>query len=213
MLGGRPRMAMGRIPLWLKVGWTVWILVWAPFYWRHYGPQNFLWFCDIANFAIGIALWLESPLLFSTQALSIGLVQTVYTLDLLWRLALGRHLTGGTEYMFDPAYPLHIRALSLFHVATPPLLAWAVARLGYDRRALPIQTLVAFAILPVSLLFGPEKDLNWVFGPYEKPQTFTSPTLWFALCLVGFPLLLYLPAHLALTRWAPRPDAGTPTVA
>jgi hypothetical protein len=197
-------MARGRIPLWLKVGWTAWLLVWGPFYWRHYGPQNFLWLCDLSNIVIGVALWLESPSLFSIQALSIGLVQTVYAVDFLWRLALGRHLTGGTEYMFDPAYPLHIRALSLFHLAIPPLLAWAIVRLGYDRRALLVQTLVAWVILPVSLLFGPEKDINWVYGPYEQPQHFTTPAVWFALCMVGFPLLLYLPTHLALSRWAPR---------
>lgn len=197
-------MATGRIPLWLKVVWTAWLLVWAAFYWRHYGPQNFLWFCDMSNIVIGVALWLESPLLFSIQALSIGLVQTLFTLDFFWRLALGSHLTGGTEYMFDPAYPLHIRGLSLFHLAIPPLLAWAVARLGYDRRALPIQTAVAWLVLPVSLLFGPVKDLNWVYGPYEKQQTWMSPGLWFAVCMVGFPLLLYFPTHLALSRWAPR---------
>jgi len=203
-------MARGLIPLWLKVGWTAWLLVWAPTYWRQYGPQNFLWFCDISNIVIGVALWLESPLLFSLQALSIGLVQTLFTIDFLWRLALGHHLTGGTEYMFDPAYPGYIRALSTFHLAIPPLLAWAIVRLGYDRRALLVQTLVAWVILPVSLLFGPERDLNWVYGPYEKAQTWTSPGLWFALCMVGFPLLLYLPTDLVLSRWAPRARRRSP---
>jgi hypothetical protein len=205
-------VARGRIPLWLKVAWTAWLLVWAPFYWRHYGPQNFIWFCDLSNIVIGVALWLESPLLFSTQALSIGIVQTLFTVDFFWRLAAGSHLTGGTEYMFDPASPLHVRALSLFHLAIPPLLVWAVARLGYERRALPLQTAVAWVVLPVSLLFGPVKDLNWVYGPYEKQQTWTSQGLWFAICMVGFPLLLYLPTHLGLSRWAPpaaRPPSGT----
>ncbi len=35
---------MKRIPLLLKVGWTLWIGVWIPLYWDYYGPQNFLWF-------------------------------------------------------------------------------------------------------------------------------------------------------------------------
>jgi len=204
------------IPRWLKAGWTIWLGVWAPLYWMHYGPQNFLWFCDISNVVIGVALWLENPLLFSLQVLSIGLVQTLFTLDFLWRLLFGYHLTGGTEYMFDPTYPFYIRVLSTFHLAIPPLLAWAIIRLGYDRRALRIQTLVAWVVLPLSLLFGPEKDLNWVYGPYEKPQTWISPGLWFAIWLVGFPLILYLPMHLALCRWAPRarghsrPPTGVP---
>jgi hypothetical protein len=204
MPGWRFGVARGRFPLWLKVAWTAWLLVWAPFYWQHYGPQNFLWFCDMSNIVVGVGLWLESPLLFSTQVLSIGIVQTLYAIDFCWRLALGHHLTGGTEYMFDPAFPLHIRALSLFHLAIPPLLAWAVAQLGYDRRALPIQMVVAWVILPVSLLFGSVKDVNWVYGPYERVQTWMSQGQWFAICMVGFPLLLYLPTHLALARWAPR---------
>ena len=203
-------MAKGRVPLWLKVVWTAWLLVWAPFYWRHYGPQNFLWLCDIANILVGVALWLESPLLFSVQALSIGVVQTLFALDFFWRLVLGSHLTGWTEYMFDPARPLHIRALSLFHLAIPPLLAWAIVRFGYDRRAFTIQTIIAWVILPVSLLFGPVKDVNWVYGPYETRQTWMSAGLWFAVCMVGFPLLLYLPTHLALSRWAPRAGRDRP---
>lgn len=199
-----------RIPLWLKLSWTAWLAVWLPLYWHHYGPQNFLWFCDIANLAMGLALWLESPLLFSMQALSVLLVQVLYTVDLLGRAALGRHLLGGTEYMFDPTIPRALRLASLFHVATPPLLLWAVRRLGYHRRALPLQMAFGWAVLLASFLgFGPERDLNWVWGPYERPQAWVSPGLWFAGCLVGFPLLLWWPTHLVLSRWAGRAsDAG-----
>jgi hypothetical protein len=204
-------MTTRRVPLWLKLGWTVWVAVWVPTYWRHYGPQNFLWFCDLANLFIAVALWLESPLLFSTQALSVLLVQTLFAIDLVGRLLGGRHLLGGTEYMFDPSNPLCIRLLSLFHVVTPPLLVWALARLGYDRRALVAQTVIAWIVLGVCFFgTGPDRDLNWVFGPYERPQHLVSRGLYFALCLVGYPLLLYLPTHLALRKWAPR--AGSPVL-
>jgi hypothetical protein len=40
-------MAAMRVPLWLKIGWTVWVIAWAPFYWKQYGLQNFLFFCDL----------------------------------------------------------------------------------------------------------------------------------------------------------------------
>jgi len=43
-------MARMRLPLWLKIIWTLWVIIWAPFYWKYYGVQNFLWFCDLANF-------------------------------------------------------------------------------------------------------------------------------------------------------------------
>jgi len=197
--------------VWLKVGWTAWVATWMPLYWRHYGPQNFLWFCDLSNILVGVALWLESPLLFSMQALSVLVVQSLYAVDLGWRLFFGAHLVGGTEYMFDPATPRLVRGLSLFHVAVPALLAWAVVRLGYDRRALAWQTAVAWVILPVSFFaFGPSLDLNWVWGPWDRQQHWMSAWAWFAACLAGFPLLLYLPTHLVLRRWArpARPSTG-----
>src|SRR6266481_1657128 len=108
-----------RIPLWLKIGRTLWVGMWMPYYWMQYGPQNFLYFCDIANLLIGLALWLESRLLFSWQATSVLLFQTLYTIDLVGRLTAGKHLIGGTEYMFSPAIPLFVRLLGLFHVVTP----------------------------------------------------------------------------------------------
>src|SRR5579872_3898526 len=95
-------MAGMRIPLWLKIAWSVWLLLWIPFYWHHYGAQNFLYFCDLGNFFIGAALWLESPLLFSWQACGLLLFQTLYTIDLIGALLSGKHIIGGTEYMFDP---------------------------------------------------------------------------------------------------------------
>ncbi len=197
------RLPARRLPLWLKLGWTAWLAAWLPLYWRHYGPQNFLWFCDIANLAVGLALWLESPLLFSMQALSVLVAQVLYTVDLVGRAASGRHLLGGTEYVFDPAIPLPVRLAALFHVATPPMLLFAVHRLGYDRRAFPLQVAIGWIVLAVSFLaFGADRDLNWVWGPYERPQAWVNPWLWFAGCLIAFPALLWWPTHLALSRWA-----------
>ncbi len=152
---------------------------------------------------MGLALWLESPLLFSMQALSVLAVQILWTVDLVGRAASGRHLLGGTEYAFDPAIPLPVRLATLFHVAMPPLLLFALRRLGYDRRALPVQVAFGWAILAVSFLaFGPDRDLNWVWGPSERAQAWVDPWLWFAGCLIAYPALLWWPTHLALSRWA-----------
>src|SRR5258705_11134369 len=84
------------IPLWIKIGWTLWLGVWMPYYWMQYGPQNFLYFSDIANLLIGLALWLESPLLFSWQATSVLLFQTLYTIDLVGRVSAGTNLIVGS---------------------------------------------------------------------------------------------------------------------
>src|SRR6266480_5729397 len=123
-------MSRMHLPLWLKILWTIWVIAWAPLYWRQYGAQNFLFFCDLGNFLIAVGLWMESPLIFSWQASSLLLFQSLYTIDLVGTLITGRHLIGGTEYMFDPGVPLPVRLLSLFHVVPPPLGLLVVGRLG-----------------------------------------------------------------------------------
>jgi hypothetical protein len=193
-----------RIPLWLKIGWTVWVLAWAPLHGSHYGAFNFLWFCDIGNVAIAVALWRESRLLFSWQAVSLLFVQAHWTIDVLGRLVLGFHPLGGSEYLFNAATPLHVRLLSLFHAATPPLLVWALLRLGYDRRAWLAQTLTCWVVLPLSYLGGPGRDINWTWGMFDTPQTSFSSGAYLAFCLAAYPLLLYLPMHLALRWLVPR---------
>jgi len=164
-LDDRPRPGMStipamRLPLWLKIAWTAWVLLWAPVYGRQYGLQNFLFFCDLGNLFIAAGLWLESPLLFSSQACGLLVFQTLYCVDLAGALATGRHPIGGTEYMFDPQIALWIRLLSLFHVATPPMLLWAIQKLGYDRRGWKCQTLLTWVVIPINYFWRPQADVN-----------------------------------------------------
>jgi hypothetical protein len=198
-----------RIPLWLKIAWTVWLIAWAPVYWRQYGAQNFLFFCDIGNVLIGIGLWLESPLLFSWAASGLLLFQTLYTIDLAGALLLGRHFVGGTEYMFDPGLPLFIRLLSLFHVVTPPLLLWAIWRLGYDPRGWKFQTLMTWIVVPINYFWRSEMDVNWARGLFFHEQHMLPGFVYLMAYLIAVPLFVYFPTHLFLDwlsrRWNPRP--------
>jgi len=192
----------GLVPLWLKVLYTLWAIVWVPVYWVESGPANFLWLCDVANFVVLAALWLESPLLFSSQAVSVLIIQLVWWIDWLGRLLLGRHPVGGTEYMFDPAEPVSVKLLSTFHLWMPPLLLWSVWRLGYHRLGWKLQTAIAWVVLPLSLLPDPARNLNWVRHPFGLEQRWLPPAAWVALCLLLYPLVLYLPTHAALLAWA-----------
>jgi len=201
-------MTAGRIPLWLKIGWTVFVALWVPQYWKQWGPTTFLWFCDLANFVILAALWRESPLLFSWQAVSVLLVQIAYSLDVAGRALLGRHLIGGTEWVFnDASIPLHIKMLSVaMHVVTPPLLLWAVRRLGYDRRAIYYQIATACVLLPVCWLAADATvNLNWVWKPFGRPQSVMAPGLYLLVCIVGYTVLLFLPTHFLLAKLFPPP--------
>jgi hypothetical protein len=193
------------IPLWLKVLWTVWVLVWAPLYWRQYGVQNFLFFCDLGNVFIAAGLWLESPLLFSWQASGLLIFQTLFTIDLAGALLSGQHLIGGTEYMFDPHISLAIRLLSLFHVAMLPLLVWGILRLGYDRRGWKYQTITAWIVVPINYFWRPQFDVNWARGSFFHEQHAVPGLVYLLGYLLIVPTAVYFPTHRFLAwltqRW------------
>jgi hypothetical protein len=191
-----------RLPLWLKVTWTLWVIVWAPLYWKYYGAQNFLWFCDLANFFILAGLWLESALIFSWQAVGLVVFQTLYAIDLGWSLVAGKHPIGGTEYMFDVTTPLFLRLMSLFHVVTPPLLLWAVSRLGYDRRAWKYQTLTAWVVVPICYFWRPQYGINWARGPFSIEQHWAPGIIYLLAYLMIVPMVIYWPTHRALWWWS-----------
>lgn len=189
------------IPLWLKIAYTLFVCFIVPIYWRRYGPANFLWFSDIALLVTAPALWLESPLLASMMALAVALPELAWNVDFFVRLKTGVSLLGLSAYMFNPSIPLFLRALSLFHVGLPLLLIWMVHRLGYDKRALLAQTLVAAIVLPLSYVFSdPRQNVNWVHGFGERPRRRAAAPWFLIFLLLMFPLVIYLPTHLVLDK-------------
>ena len=192
------------IPLLLKLVVTMFVAVLVPIYWRYYGPGNFLWFSDLALFLTLAALWLESPLLASTQAVSVGLLEMVWLADYLLRLVFGMEWIGLTRYMFDATIPLFLRRLSLFHVVLPFLLFWLVWRLGYDPRAWLAQSLLAWVVLPACFfLTDPRQNVNWVFGPGKENQRWLAPPCYLLLLMAFFSVCVYLPTHLLLQHLFP----------
>jgi hypothetical protein len=187
--------AVMRIPLWLKVVWTACVIAWVPLYWRQYGSQNFLFFCDLGNLFITAALWLESALLFSWQATGLLIFQILFTADLTVAFVSGWHLIGGTEYMFDPQVPLPVRLLSLFHVVTPPLLLWAIHRTGYDQRGWKYQTLTAWIIVPINYFWRPQFDVNWARGLFFREQHVVPGAVYLLAYLMIVPAVIYYPTH------------------
>jgi len=189
-----------RIPLWLKLAWIAWLLVWAPLYWKQYGVQNVLFYCDLGNLLIALGLWLESRLIFSWQAVALLIFQTLYALDYLGALLLGRHFIGGTEYMFDPTIPFPIRAFGFYHVVVPPLLLWAVHRLGYDARAWKWASVTCWIVVPINFFWRPEFNVNWARG-LGREQHAVPPGIYLVGYLIVVPLAIYLPTHWRLKRW------------
>ena len=189
------------ISLGLKIGYTLFVCVLVPIYWRQYGPANFLWFSDIALIAMVPALWLENALLASMMAVSIILFEAIWNIDFFTRLATSKSLIGLSAYMFDPKIPLFIRALSSFHIGLPLLLLWTLHRLGYDRRAFFYQTILALLVLPLSyLVSNPRENVNWVYGFGETAQRTLPAPIFLILVMMIFPIVAYLPTHLLLAR-------------
>lgn len=194
----------GKLPLALKGAYTVFFLLLVPVYGSAYGAGHFLWFSDLALFLVLGALWIESRLLASMAALATLLPGTA------WIAAFVLRLFGGPEfpaiaYMFDPHKALSLRLLSLFHLFLPPLLLWLLRRLGYEPRAFPAQTLLAWAVLLfLFFLSDPERNINFVFG-FGGVLVGDNPLGHLLFLLIGIPLLLYLPLHLVFKRIFPPP--------
>jgi len=204
--------AKPRIPFSIKLAYSAFVAILVPLYWTTYGPWNFLYFCDVALLVTAIAIWIESPLLVSTQAVAIMVPQMLWVVDLLCRVAFGVEITGVTAYMLDASIPLYLRGLSLFHGWLPFFLLWLLTKLGYDRRALAVQSLAAIMILLVSFFFAPPPppspddpsravNINYVYGLTDhKPQTFMAPWLWLKSLMGINDISIYVPTHFLLRR-------------
>jgi hypothetical protein len=189
------------IPLWLKIAWTMLVLIIVPVYWRYYGPKNFLWFSDIALIAIAFALWMENRLLISMMAVGVLALELLWNFEFLTRLIFGTSLFGMSAYMWDESIPLGVRLLSLFHIPMPIVLIWTLHRLGYDRRAIYLQTALAWIVLPLSYVFAePQNNINWVHGFTPEPQTWMHPLAFLAVLMIGAPVVIYWPTHRILMR-------------
>ncbi len=197
-----------RVPLWLKIAWTVWVICWAPIYWKQYGAQNFLFFCDVGNLIITLALWSESALLFSWQAVSLLVFQSLFAIDVAGAWLSGHHWIGGTEFMFDPHLSLLVRAFSLFHVVTPVVLLWAVSRLGYDARAWKVATVACWILVPINYFWRPEHNVNWARGIFFIQQQVVPGWAYLMAYLVLVPAVVYYPTHLGLMWWMRRRAAS-----
>jgi hypothetical protein len=209
-----PSQPAWRVPGWIKVAYTAFMALLVPIYWSVYGPVVFLYFCIVALLLTLIAIWLENALLSSMCAVGVVALQMGWAADFA-SVAAGFPLTGMTNYMIDPSQSLLLRLLSLFHCWLPVLLIFLVWRTGYDKRGFWWWTLLAWGLLLICFFAIPAPsassgltpvNINFVRGlSNTAAQAWVSPYVWFAGLLVGFPLLVFAPAHFLLVRFMPTP--------
>lgn len=161
------------IPWSVKVALAAWLVVWLPLRVASRPLPTMLAFCVFGSVILVIGICLEHRLLVSWQALALTIPQLVY---------IGNVVAGGAEtaYLFDQRVPIDVRALSYYHFVIPAICMYGVWRLGYDRRALPLQIVTAAVVLAFS---SRALDVNLV-------GTRGFWTIFAALVLIA-----YLPAH------------------
>ncbi len=146
------RKTANPFPGWVRWTALIWLAVWLTIYLKFWGASTFLFLCDIAVILTCIGLFTGSALLISSQTVSSIVIDTAWLLDIATKLIFNRHLIGGTDYFFDPNYPLWVRLMSCFHVVLPFVLIAALRRTGYDRRALKLQIAIAAVAIIASRL-------------------------------------------------------------
>jgi len=181
-------------PCFPRLRWAaaLWLALYVPAYALAYGFANFLFLCNLA------------------AILGAVLVGAAWTADLAARLVTGSHLIGGTEYMWDPQWPLLTRLLSLYHVALPVVLVLGLRRIGYDRRGWLLQSALALAVVALGRLFPPAVNINYAYVEPLFKRTWGGPVTHVAAVAGFLSLVAYSLGHLLLTRLCPAAGAGEP---
>ena len=187
-------------PAWVRWTALIWLGVWLTIYLKFWGATTFLFLCDIAVILTCLGLFTGNALLLSSQALSSLVIDTAWLLDIATKLIFNRHLIGGTDYFFDPKYPLWVRLMSCFHVVLPIVLITALRCTGYDRRALRLQFAIAAVAMIASRFADPYRNINFVFAdPFLHRQWGPGP-IHVAVTLLVLAIAIYLPTHVVLAR-------------
>jgi hypothetical protein len=202
-----PAPAQRGFPSWTRYAVLVWMVIWIPAYWRVWGAANFLHLCDIAVILVCVGVCTNSTLLISSQAVASLLVDAAWMLDAGWRLIRGRGLFGSADYLFDPQYPLWVRLLTLFHVAMPILLLWALHRIGYDRRGWALQCAIALGAFVAARFTSPALNINYAFTDPFIHRVWGPPPIHVLISWIFIAAVVYLPTHLLLKRLFPPPSS------
>ena len=186
---------------WIKITYTIFVCVLVPVYWVERGAANFLWLSDVALLAMVPALWMENRFLSSMMAVGVLLPELAWNLDFFLRLIAGFDVFGlnATGYMFESRYTPLFKFFSLFHIILPCLLLWVIYRLGYDTRAVYAQAVLVWVLLAVcNRATDPERNINWVYGIGNPPQTWVSGDVYLVLLMLAYPILVLIPGHFML---------------
>ena len=99
--------------------------------------------------------------------------------------------------------------MSTFHLWLPLVMLWAIRKLGYDRRALALQSVIAGVLLLFSRFLSPALNMNYAFRDPLFHRAWGPAPVHLAIILAGTVVLLYWPTHALLGRMFPVPQKVT----
>jgi hypothetical protein len=184
----------------LRWGALVWMAVWLPAYVRVWGWWNLLHWCDAAVILTCVGLWFGSPALLSSQAVSALFAGVLWLANVGCRALTGRFFARGSEYMWDPQYPLWVRLLSFFHVLLPAVLLYGLWKVGYDRRGLALQAAIAALLLVGARFLPAELNTNYAYRDPVFNRAWGPGLVHLTVIFVGIVALLYWPTHVVLAK-------------
>jgi len=180
----------------------IFLIIMIPTYLYYYGPQNFLWLSDIGLFLTCLALWFNSPLCMSMAAVGVMMLELIWSIVFFGELIFNFHVITLADYMFNPAYPIALRAISLFHIVIPVIWLVYLKQFGYQRRAIYYFILIYWCdLILVCLLTQPSENINWVFMPEFLGLKFLGPITWLIILAIGFPILFFFPTHFIYKKY------------
>ena len=100
--------------------------------------------------------------------------------------------------MWETQYPLWVRLLSTFHIGLPLVLLWTLRRVGYDRRALGLQAVIAAFLLIVSRFLSAELNLNYAYRDPIFHRAWGPAPVHLAVIFIPLVMLIYWPTHFLL---------------
>lgn len=187
----------------LKLAYTALAFVVFVIYWREYGPVNFLWFSDIAFFAMVPALWLNNRYIASMMAVG------VLPLEIMWVVGLisGGAFLGIAEYMYDASLPLWLRLLSLFHFPMIISVIYMMCKFGYDKRALIPQIVLSVIVVFLTQHFdNTGEHINMATRP-DAVADYISAARYEQLMPFVLVFGVIMPMHFLLKKIAPVKNA------
>lgn len=131
-----------------------------------YGIEQgmYMWFCNLALFAIAYGLWRKDTSWLITWVSFALLTQSFWIIDNLWRIVTKKNLFGMIEFMYQPGYPLDEFLVSHYHYFMIPTMIFALLFLKQNRaNSRRLSIICGIFVFGISYLFFPqEQNLNCV---------------------------------------------------